>query len=384
MLGGVLCAVAWGGQPSSQEDDRLAGIIDQARASSSVQQWDDAAEAWRAVLDAQPDHAEASVAIRKLYDDGLVRISVDDEEVGTLEQTLGHGFFRVETPWFIILSDCGEVWTAARAGVLERAARQYRRTMDALDLRWQPPAHKLVCVLFAEHGDFVAFAGESDGVQASWVAGYYATHTNHAAFYDEATSPSVQRASARIEEAKSSADRDHRRDLTNAKKDLMTHAREASIAKTIHEAIHMLAFNCGLQRRSRSYPFWFTEGLASSFETTDPRRAFGPASDEDSLAEELSAKRREGVLISITELIGVTDPKEIDSARAAVLYAESHSFFRYLYRYEREELARYSRALWRAQSRELSGASHVALFREHIGDEKKLERRWLKRSKIEE
>jgi len=80
MLGGVLCAVAWGGQPSSQEDDRLAGIIDQARASSSVQQWDDAAEAWRAVLDAQPDHAEASVAIRKLYDDGLVRISVDDEE----------------------------------------------------------------------------------------------------------------------------------------------------------------------------------------------------------------------------------------------------------------------------------------------------------------
>jgi len=362
-----------------REDGRLDRLLDQAFAATDAQNWAAAEAAWRGVLGLSPDHPAASAGLRALHESGRVRISIDEGAVGELESILGAGFFRVETPWFIVVSDCDEVWTAARAGVLERTARQYRRMMDGLGLSWIPPEQKLVCVLFAEYERFIAFARAHDDVQSSWVAGYYATGTNRAVFYDEASSPAVVRATARIDEADDRATHDAARDLHRARNELEKHAREASIAKTIHEAVHMLAFNCGLQKRTRSYPFWFTEGLASSFETTDSRNAFGPTRVQRDVDESLAESSSSGGLFSMSELISITDPMALEPGRAAVLYAQSNSFFRYLYRFEREGMAAYARAHWIVDARELSGEEHADIFREHFGDENKLERRWLRR-----
>ena len=361
------------------EQGRIERLVEQASGAKASQEWAAAEEVWREVLRTSPDHALASAELRSLHEQGHVSIPIDEDAVGALEAIVGNAFFRVETPWFIVLSDCDEVWTAARAGVLERAARQFRRMMDELGLAWVPPERKLACVLFAEYEDFIAFARAHDDVKSSWVAGYYATGTNRAVFYDEATSPAVVRAASRLDEADDRATRDASRELNRARKELETHARETSISKTIHEAVHMLAFNCGLQRRSRSYPFWFTEGLASSFETPDPRNAFGPSKTQDTVDRSLAQTARDAALFEMGDLISVTNPAGIDSGRAAVLYAQSNSFFRYLYRFEREELASYARALWHAEPRDLSGAEHAELFKEHLGDEAKLGRRWLKR-----
>jgi hypothetical protein len=299
--------------------------------------------------------------------------------VAALRDALGTGVYRIETDWFVVLSDCDEVWTAARAGVLERTARQYRNMMDRLGLAWIPPEHKMVCVLFAEHGDFVAFAKGHDGVEATWVSGYYATASNRVAFYDEATSPGVRRAVARLEEAAADSRLDPSVTLEQARNDLMEHARKASVAKTVHEAIHMLAFNCGLQDRSRSYPFWFTEGLASAFETTEPRHNFGPTIEQPDVRAQLRSFDDDGRLMDMTELIGVVDANAVDAEKVSVMYAMSNSFFRYLYRFEREGLASYTRALWDAEPGRMSPGAHADLFRAHIGDENKLARRWLER-----
>ncbi|MEQ9616874.1 MAG: DUF1570 domain-containing protein [Phycisphaerales bacterium] len=363
-------------------DDRQARVeayVRQADAASASGVWGDAQQAWRNVLHLVPDHAVAARELRALHEDGRAAVPLDVEAVGALEAILGDAFYRVETPWFIVLSDNDETWTAARAGVLERAARQYRRTMDDLGLVWLPPESRLVCVLFAHHDDFVAFAREHDNVQASWVAGYYATGTNRAAFYDESTSPAVVRAAGRLDEVDENATRDAKRDIHEARKDLENHARETSIEKTVHEAVHMLAFNCNLQRRSRSYPFWFTEGLATSFETEDPRHAFGPTVEQADIDDALALAHADGKLVPMRELIAVTDPKSESAERASVMYAQSNSFFRYLFRFERDGLATYARALWHAEPRELTGDEHAALFAAHLGDVDKLERRWIKR-----
>lgn len=359
--------------------DGLARHDERARAFMDAERWADAGASWRAVLREAPDNPEASGELMRLYDEGRLELRPDEEAVASLRDALGEGFYRIETTWFVVLSDCDEVWTAARAGVLERTARQYRRMMDRLGLAWTPPEHKLVCVFFAQHADFVAFAKEHDGVEATWVSGYYATAGNRVAFYDEATSPGVRRAVARLEEAEADSRLDPSVTLSEARTELMEHARQASVAKTVHEAVHMLAFNCGLQRRSRSYPFWFTEGLASAFETTEPRHNFGPTIEQPDVRAQLRSVDEDGRLMDMTELIGVVDASAVDSEKVSVMYAMSSSFFRYLYRFERDGLASYTRALWRAEPGQMSAEEHVALFREHIGDEQTLGRRWLER-----
>ena len=381
MLGALLAgAITVGALGGPIEDARTERLMGEARASESRQDWQAAERAYRTVLASQPDHRLAAMALRSLHEDGRAEVSQDEPTVEETERLLGAGFYRVETPWFVVLSDCDEVWTAARAGVLERAARQFRRSMETMGLEWVPPETKLVCVLFAEHGDFVAFAQEHDGVRANWVSGYYATGSNRVAFFDETTAPSVVRSVARIEEARRDADTDARRALAKAERDLETHAREASIAKTVHEAVHQLAFNCNFQRRSRSYPFWFTEGFAGSFETGEPRHNFGPSVEQEKTDADVASAHGEGRLLALRELVSVTDPSSVGAERASVMYAQSNSLFRYLYRFQREEMASYARALWDAPPRELSGEEHAELFARHFGNPDSLERKWIKRA----
>jgi len=364
---------SWIAEPPQQR------LIASAREATEQRRWGQAEALWRRAILFVNDRREPAEALRRLHEQGLVSLEPDEASIESLREELGAGFYRVETDWFVALSDCDEVWTAARAGVLERTARQFRNMMERLGVEWTPPEHKLVCVLFAEHAEFARFAKERDGVEATWVSGYYTTSNNRTAFYDESTSPAVRRAMARLREAETSSSRDPSVTMRDARAELERHAREASIAKTVHEAIHMLAFNCGLQRRSRSYPFWFTEGLAGSFETTEPRHNFGPTIEQDGVRRQLRAFVADGRLMDMTALIGIVDAKGVDSDVASVMYAMSNSFFRYLYRFEREGLAGYARALWHAEARELRADEHVALFREHVGDEQRLARRWLER-----
>ncbi len=148
----------------------------------------------------------------------------------------------------------------------------------------------------------------------------------------------------------------------------------------MHEAIHQLAFNCNLQRRSRSYPFWFTEGLASSFETGEPRHAFGPLIEQPETDEAVRAASERGALVPIEELVAITDASGLQSEDASVIYSQSNSLFRYLFRFERENVAAYARALWSSEGGDRDGAAHAKLFREHFGDPSSLERKWVKRA----
>lgn len=46
-------------------------------------------------------------------------------------------------------------------------------------------------------------------------------------------------------------------------------AAEAMVATIVHEAVHQISFNSGLQKRFGPYPFWLNEGLAMFFEVPD-------------------------------------------------------------------------------------------------------------------
>ena len=333
------------------------------------------------------------------------RLPVDEAAVARALAALGTAFRRTETEHFVVLSDCPIPWTRTRESLLERARHQFFRAADRLELGPAPHAHKLVCVLINDHEDFRRFAREHDGLDAGWVAGYYAAASNRIVFYNDAVAPAYAsvwdelakyesqagEARRRAEEARSRGEEQMAERLASAADDLVARinserrrlsaeARDFSTAKTIHEAVHLLAFNTGVQRPDVDYPFWLTEGFASSFETDDPERAFGP--DRDGPALRRSRYRTlaaAGEAPALGDLVGITRLATLDADAADAIYATGATLFAYLARHERAALALYIRALAAesAGAQRLGPSRHRELFTRYFGEPVSVERRML-------
>jgi len=322
-------------------------------------------------------------------------------DLGAINETLaqtGPGYRLMETRRFAVLSNCDARWTRARAELFERTFDQFSKAMARLDLVVQEPEHKLVCLLINDHADYAAFARTHDGVEARWIPGYYASQSNRVVFYNDETSPAFTRAARRLEEADRAitiAERErfgedrpgrgfeaekHRRRVDAQRAVLVSEVSRASDAKAIHEAVHLIAFNCGIQSRSRQYPLWLTEGLATVFETEEPYHAFGPLKPMERRDQELAALIREDRLISFAELVAMNsipatiEPEEADLPQR--VYAQSHSLFAWLYRYETEALSGYLRDIADERPGRISPRRHSEMFEARFGDPRALQRQW--------
>lgn len=323
---------------------------------------------------------------------------VDERQIGEAMRLLGPGFTRTETRHFVILSDCSSSWTRTRGALLERTRDQYFRMTDKLQVDVGPHDHKLLCVLFDDPRRYAAFARAHDGLAAGWVAGYYATGSNRIVFYNDANAPDLVDALSRLDEYARQADdrRDRARragqpdaarllasaDDMDAKIDaerarLARHVRDVAIAKTIHEAIHLLAFNTGLQCQDRDFPFWFSEGLATAFETDAPSAAFGPAHESRARLGDVRRIVSGGRTIPFDDLVTRSAAPADDAETADAMYQLSYALFMYLYRHERQALGDYIQAFQSLPPGPLSRRKQLELFQAHFGDPARLQRRVL-------
>lgn len=366
--------------------------------------WNEAADLLRRTLDIQPDHHQAAARLRSLYDRRLVSLGIDERAVDEARAQLGPEFRRSTTEHFVLLSDCDLRWTRAKARLLERTYRQFFRVMRRMGLEAVPPGDKMLCILFNDHVRYRAFAQRTDGIVAPWIAGYYTSLSNRVVFYNDETGPSYREARRQLEEYESSIEQLEQR-ATQARRQkryadaekiaaqartmrahyerehlrIGTSAVQASSAKTIHEASHLIAFNCGLQTRTHEFPFWLTEGLATCFETGDPDTAFGPdetyAPREREIAELLEDEQR---LVPLGALVQMTDVPGGSGDTAEVMYSQAYAFFRYAFRFEREQLAGLFRDIAAETPGRISPRRHLELFRARFGDPDSVEQRWLR------
>lgn len=336
---------------------------------------------------------------------GAAPIPTDEEAVGATISALGASAARTHTDHFVIVGDADPAWARSTGLLLETTYERFERLMRHLKLPLAPPKSRLLCVLIKDHARFEAFARAQDNVDAGWMGGYYATHTNRVVFYDSETSPEFIAARERLaqidEQAQRAKDdaaraRRERKDDTadvyrsiaakaeeasdRQRRQLADRAAQAGAAKATHEAAHLLAFNCGLQSRSRQYPFWLSEGLATCFEAESLAAAhkglFGPDRDNPVRQRELAAAIAEGTLIPVEALIemNAADP---DEETARVMYAQAHSLYRWLHRHEREKLAGLYADIAREPAGMIPPRRQGELFRARFGPVARLERRWL-------
>ncbi len=336
----------------------------------------------------EPTDRAAAAELTGLYDAGLLRLEADDARVESTLAALGSDFRRTETKRFVLLSDASPEWTRERERLLERTYHEVRKFARRAGLAFRPPEHKLVVVLFAEHASYQAFAREHDGVESGWVAGYYATVPNHAVFYDDRTSPVFQAAHAQLDafagEAGSSGAVASTHPTTEARRDAAIHehvraerlrldeeARLTSVAKATHEAAHLIAFNTGIQLRTREYPFWITEGLATAFETHDPSASFGPGTDaaRSSHRVEIFAEVAEaGGWSDAGGFVGAVEAPGSDAEGVREAYARAHALFADVVRHDPEAFAAILDDIARGPVGRRGSDELARLFVEHIGD----------------
>lgn len=386
-----------------QSVDDLLELADQARASGDISRAD--ALLRRAVSLDRRD-PRAATTLRTLYQTPGISLPVDEEAVSEVVSQLGRGFRVTQTRHFVVISDCDVEWTRSREAMLERAYRQLFRFADRIGVGVYTPDSKLVCVLIDDYERYRAFAATHDAVSAHWMAGYYTTGGNRVVFYNDESNPQIAAAEtllvqyerdaqqARREVREAQRRRDERAvvafgaradqleaHVESERERLAGTAQALSMAKTIHEATHLVAFNVGLQLRSRQYPFWLTEGLATNFETESREGAFGPESEVGRREAELERVNEEGRLITLRQFVQLTEVPGESSELAETMYPQAYSLFGHAARYDRGALRGIIEDLNNEPAGEIEPARLLELFERHFGDVDAYERRWLRRLK---
>jgi hypothetical protein len=366
-------------------------------------------EAFDAYLEAWADpelrHVAAERA-RLLERNARLSSSDDTSIIEPLLSRLGPGFKTYRSRSYLVLSDAPDDWTRERITLLERAREQYFRDLDRLGLPVHPHPHRLVSVFFGQHADFLEFARTHDGFDAGWTAGYYSMEHNAIVIHDDRTTPSLigvmrelseyeDRIAQLINQANEAnrAGRDEQaqllRDAANDLNDNLNKERERiedqvlrfGIAKTLHEAVHLLAFNTGLQDRRSSYPLWVSEGLAASFESHSIGGQFGFAFEYEPREQELGQLVLSGELPSLESLVVLDDNTGMQAYTARPLYATAYGLFKELHRTHRGELAAYLAELADLPAGKQTPEQHLERFERHFGEvatlERRVSRRWL-------
>ena len=398
----------------------VAGLAGPSRAASPTPQAEQAFERAREA-EAAGRHREAFEAYLEAWQDPELRVESarrahaleriarfsnkdDTTAVEPLQERLGGGFATYRSRSFLVLSNADDLWTRSRITLLERARDQYFRDLQRLGVPVHPHAQRLVCVFFAEHGDYLQFARTHDGFDAGWTAGYYSMAHNAIIIHDDRTSPSLTRVmreiadyERRIEQLNDqagAADRERQFSqaqlLREAATDLEEHlAKERQriehetlrfgVAKVLHEAVHLLAFNTGLQARGAAYPLWVSEGLAASFEADGASGRFGFAFAYEPRQQELDTLALQNQIPDLASLLVIDDNTGLRADTARPIYAAAYGLFRELHRTQREELAAYLSELADLPAGPQTAQDHLARFERHFGDVDALERRVTRR-----
>ncbi len=317
-----------------------------------------------------------------------------------LARDFHHPFHVRQGRNFIEIYDTTPLFASQRMTYLQEAHASFYDYFNLRLIHARPLPHRLLVLLFKQRKNFLSYARNVDHADMAWAAGYYSQRTNRVAFYDDSTGRSamaVDKLDRQLRKSLRTLARRERSATLNREPDLaaaLARQRSATArkllfinnyahfalqrinrAKTIHEACHELSFNSGIQKRGVDYPFWLSEGLATSFEETDsPARI-----NRGRLAVFLKA-RNSHQMIPLKTLISRQPGAHVTIATLSTYYGESWALFYYFYGHDRRSLEKLL-LLYRRQipGRIIPPKRQLAFFQRCFGDHlARLNRRWLR------
>ena len=263
------------------------------------------------------------------------------------------------TNHFVLLTDAGKAWSAKAGQTLERTRGAFYRAFGDAGFGLLPLQERLVWVAFTQRDNFHQYALNIDRLDMSWSDGYYSTRTNRVALVCDGAENGHAGGSVI--------------DSTE------THPQPSEgfthLAQATHEAVHQIAFNCGLQKRGVMYPLWASEGLATNFEAV-AGAPFGPEHDNPHRHRQLMRAVNRGGLIPLDEFVTLTRVPVDDVDATHDVYAQSWAFFGFLFKHRPQQLRRYLDELRHLDAGRRSQASLRREFVRSFGRIETLERSW--------
>lgn len=256
------------------------------------------------------------------------------EQAAVLRSALGDDAEIVTTKHYVIASRASRAYTQWCGALFERLHSGFLEYWERAKFPLQPGDAPLPVLILATRAQFADYAQKDGAAVVAGSCGYYSARTNRIVLFDLTSEGGNGRPLG-----ESASREEITRRLAGA---------QANIATVVHEAVHQLAFNTGLQTRYADNPMWVTEGLAMFFETPDLRSANGWKSIGKVNGWRL-AKFREfqsggRAADSLTTLLQNED-RFRDPEQALDAYAESWALVHFLATTRREELVRYLKQL---------------------------------------
>lgn len=177
---------------------------------------------------------------------------MSDEELATsLQKEFGTSFELVRTPHYLICTSAGRGFGEWCGGLFERLHTGFHRFWKERIPGLVPPERPLLAIAFGTGAEYQKYQATDASGQVALAQGYFNARTNRMVLFDQ-TGPDAGNRSRSAEEIQKQALR-----------------LPATIGTVIHEAVHQLSFNAGLQVRYADNPAWFSEGMAMYFEAPD-------------------------------------------------------------------------------------------------------------------
>jgi len=265
----------------------------------------------------------AMIQTRSVSETAFTRMSAEELAADLLAQ-VPPGFEVTQTEHYVICANSAEEYAEFCGKLLERVFDEFFKLMREQDVAATEPNGKLPIIIFNSESEFKDFAiKQHPETSFDNTPGYYSIRENQTLLLDLTRDRSLRSASA------------IRKRLGE---------QPLHVATVVHEAVHQLAFNSGLQIRMTDNPLWFSEGLALYFEPIAPRSStlwtkpgLVNGRHHPSFVQFTNSGSPE---IPLRDLVA-GDKLFLDSATVAAAYAESWALTMYLFRQQKDGMKKY-------------------------------------------
>jgi hypothetical protein len=296
--------------------------------------------------------------------------SANSTALGSL---LDASFEAAATEHFVLLHEPGAGYVAGACRTLEYAYGHFYEVFSRAGFDLSRSKDRLVWICFPRKSSFSKYALQVEGMDLSWLDGYYSTLTNRVAIVQtdqmrrrEEAAPS-SRSAVRVAVAANRSPRDGVLPMSVT-------GQRFDVTRLTHEVAHQLSFNSGIQKRGVMYPLWVSEGLATNFEfdgSVDADLDHGNTARCNGLLAAYAA----GELVPLRQFVAQTTvPPETHVGRR--YYAQAWGFFQFILTERPENLRRYLHRLAQERPDRRDANTMLTEFTEAFGSPETLELSW--------
>lgn len=291
----------------------------------------------------------------------------EDQIIVELKEELGKEFRYYKTKHFVIAFNTSQIYAEWVGQLFERFYKAFNADWAKRKIKLDEPRFPLVAIVFSNKPSYLEYAHKDIGESANSLIGYYNMNTNRMIMYDLTGVDGMVPANEKVASQ------------AVINRILSQPQAERTVATIVHEAVHQLAYNSGLQTRLADNPLWLSEGLAMYFEAPDLSSPQGWKIGNVNYHNFrlFLAYMQQRPVDSLQKLIR-DDERFKDPNSVAAAYAESWALTFFLMKTKRKIFTDYLQQL---AAQEPLGESEprrrIDIFEEHFGDLQKLDREFL-------